>query len=237
MPFCKPSFSFAYLIVAGLLSLVSTIASSAQVLQGRPDDTLSASISRMEPTLIRIEGRKIRNIFGEEKAFFAVPDKEAGTVYITPGDETRKTVTLFVTDDAGKTWKLLLIVTDGPADSIVIKGQGSAAPVARPGKEMARTQAIKRVVLALESDRDGDTDARQLDQIVPLWSEVLFVLVKEVDGALKGQRYLLTNISKAEMVIDERELYRRGVVAVSVEQPVLSPGVSTNVYIASESGQ
>jgi len=69
------------------------------------------------------------------------------------------------------------------------------------------------VVLALDSETEGDLDARRANEIVPLWKEAMFVLVKVVEGPLKGEKYLLTNTSDKPMVIDERELYRRGVVA------------------------
>jgi len=62
----------------------------------------------------------------------------------------------------------------------------------------------------------------------------MFVLVKVVNGPLRGEKYLLTNTSDKSMVIDERELYRRGVLAVSVERPELKPAETTAVYVISE---
>jgi conjugal transfer pilus assembly protein TraK len=37
------------------------------------------------------------------------------------------------------------------------------------------------------------------------------------------------------MVLDEREFYRRHVVAISITKPQLSPGESTDVFVMSES--
>ena len=36
------------------------------------------------------------------------------------------------------------------------------------------------------------------------------------------------------MVIDERELYRRGVIAISIGQPELKPSESTDVLVIAE---
>jgi conjugal transfer pilus assembly protein TraK len=217
---------------ASLLLAASLDAGAAQVLQGKPDDTLAASVSRQEPTLIRIDGHRIRRVFGAEGDFTVTPDKDAGTAYIKPTTD-KQAFSAFVSDESGRTWKLLLSVADGPSDSIVIKGKPGPGNK-QAGRDMARNQAIKRVLLALESSDETDMESRATNELVPLWKEAMFVLVKVVDGPLRGEKYMLTNISDKPMMIDERELYRRGVVAVSVERPELKPAETTAVYVISE---
>lgn len=187
----------------------------------------------MEPTLIRIDGARIRRVHGTEGDFSVVPDKETGTAYLKPMSD-KQAFSVFVSDEIGRTWRLLLSVVDGPADTIVIKGRREANRNS-PGRDLARNQAIKRVVLALDSETDRDLEARAVNEVVPLWEEAMFVLVKVVDGPLKGEKYQLTNVSTKRMVIDERELYRRGVVAISVERPELNPGETTAVLVLTES--
>ena len=216
------------------LLVASFSASAAQVLVGKPDDTLSARVSRAEPTLIRIDGHRVRRIFGAEGEFAVTADKEAGTAYIKPSTD-KSTLSLFVSDESGRTWKLLLSVIDGPSDSITIKSRSISGAVTAQGRDVPRNQLIKRVLLSLQSDGDGEFDFRVTNEIVPLWSETLFVLTKVIDGPLKGEKYQLTNTSANLMVLDERELYRRHVVAVSIAKPQLSPGESTDVFVLSES--
>lgn len=223
-------------ILSALLLLASLDASAAQVLQGRHDDTLAASLSRAEPTLIRIEGHRIRRVFGAEGDFDVKADKEAGTAFVKPTTD-KPAFSAYVADDAGRTWKLLLSLSDGPADSIVIKGRGGESAGKRPGKDSARSQAIKRVVLALDADGETDMESRAANELVPLWKEAMFVLAKIVQGPLRGEKYQLSNASDKPMVIDERELYRRGVVAVSVEKAELKPAETTAVYVISESAE
>ncbi|MFZ5462570.1 MAG: TraK domain-containing protein [Pseudomonadota bacterium] len=220
-------------ILSALLLLASLDAGAAQVLQGRPDDTLAASLSRAEPTLIRIEGHRIRRVFGAEGDFDVKADKDAGAAFVKPTTD-KPAFSAYVADDAGRTWKLLLSLTDGPADSIVIKGRGGESAGKRPGKDSARNLEIKRVVLALDADGETDMESRVANELVPLWKEALFVLVKIVQGPLRGEKYQLSNASDKPMVIDERELYRRGVVAVSVEKSELKPAETTAVYVISE---
>jgi conjugal transfer pilus assembly protein TraK len=217
--------------LATLLLLASLEVSATQILHGKPDDTLAASISRAEPTLIRIDGHRIRRVFGAEGDFTVTPDKEAGTAYLKPMTH-RQVVSAFVSDETGRTWKLLLSVVDGPSDSIVIKAKRAAGGNA--GRDLARNQAIKRMILALDSNEESDMEARTVNEVVPLWKEAMFVLVKVVEGPLKGEKYRLTNTSDKPMVIDERELYRQGVLAISIEQPELRPGESTSVLVIAE---
>ena len=220
-------------ILSALLLTASLDAGAAQVLQGKPDDNLAATVSRGEPTMIRMEGHRIRRVFGADGDFTVKSDKDAGTAYIQPTTD-KPVFSAFVVDDTGRTWKLLLSLTDGLSDTIVIKGKGEPSVASAGGKDLARNQAIKRVVLALGADEETDMDTRAANEIVPLWSEAMFVLVKVVDGSFKGEKYQLTNISDKQMVIDDRELYRRGVVGISVEKPTLAPGEMTTVYVVSE---
>ena len=218
-----------------ILLLASLEASAAQILHGKPDDTLAGSISRTEPTLIRIDDARIRRVYGTEGDFSVVPDKDTGTAYIKPSAE-KQAFSVFVSDDTGRTWKLLLSVADGPSDTIVIKSKRDANGK-HPGRDLARNQAIKRVVLALDSATESDMEARVVNEVVPLWKEAMFVLVKVVEGPLKGEKYQLTNVSTKRMAIDERELYRRGVVAISVERPELNPGETTAVLVLTETAE
>ena len=65
------------LVLALLLGSASLAANAGQTLEGSPDDGLTATVSRSEPNLIRIEGRKIRRIQGVEGEFQVNPDKDS----------------------------------------------------------------------------------------------------------------------------------------------------------------
>lgn len=203
---------------------------AAQVLTAERDETLVAVVSAHDPTLIRVDGSKIRKVFGAEGDFSVAPDKETGVAYLKPAPGV-STFSVFVTDEEDRTWKLLLTTTDAPSDAIVIKSKGHAT-ITMPGKDTARSQAIKGAVFSLMS---ADSSVQVANDTIPLWDEALFVRTAMLDtGRLKGERYRLTNISKTEMIIDERELYRRGVLAVAVERPTLRPGEATDIYVVLE---
>jgi conjugal transfer pilus assembly protein TraK len=182
-------------ILLTALLAASFSASAAQVLVGKPDDTLSARVSRSEPTLIRIDGHRVRRIFGAEGEFAVTADKEAGTAYHQANHGQANPQSSSCRTRSGRTWKLLSIGYDGPSDSITIKSRSISGNVSAQGKDVPRNQLIKRVLLSLQSDGDGEFDFRVTNEIVPLWSEALFVLTKVIDGPLKGEKYQLTNTS------------------------------------------
>jgi conjugal transfer pilus assembly protein TraK len=216
-----------------MLMLLSLDISAAQLLQGDPDETLHATASRAEPTLVRVEGRHIARVYGAEGDFTAVPDSATGAAYIKPMAD-KSHISLFITDESKHTWKLLLSITDKPADTIIIKPKNKPGKAVEAGLDMERNRAIKHVILALESPQNSGMEARAVNRVVPLWNDVMFVLTSTLDGRYTGEKYRITNTSSLQLVIDERELYRAGVVAVSVEQPVLNPGEVSDVFIILE---
>ena len=223
------------LALALLLGSLALTASAGQIVEGSPDDGLTATVSGSEPNLIRIEGRKIRRIQAVEGEFPVNPDKDTGVAYLKPTTE-KPFLSIFVADDAGRHWKLNLKVADVPAETIVIRDRSRLQPAEKAfAADESRNAAIRRVLMALSRDAEpDDMTAKDSLEIVPLWNEARFVLVRTLEGTLTGEKYQLTNVSKARMVIDERELYRRGVLAVMVESLELEPGEATQIMVVLE---
>ncbi len=216
-----------------LLASLASPSFAAQVLSGHPDEGIVARVSRTEPNLIRVEGRRIRRIHGAEGEFLVSADRETGVAYLKPMTD-RPQFTVFVADEAGRHWQLQLQVADIPAETLVLRDRRRSAGEGRGAAE-PRTVAIRRVLGALaRGDTPEDMTASETVEIVPLWNEGRFVLVRTLDGALRGETYQLTNVSPTRMVIDEREFYRPGVLAVMVEALTLEAGESTQVMVVRE---
>jgi conjugal transfer pilus assembly protein TraK len=113
-------------------------------------------MSRSEPSLIRIEGRKIRRIQGVEGEFQVNPDKETGVAYLKPVTD-KPMISLFVADDAGRHWKLNLKIEDVPAETVVIRDRSRLRQEAvANGADEPRNTAIRRVLLALSRDAEPE---------------------------------------------------------------------------------
>ncbi|WP_374691323.1 type-F conjugative transfer system secretin TraK [Accumulibacter sp.] len=232
--FVKPA-TRTRLAQALLLASLASPGVAAQFVEGHPDDGLAATVSRTEPNLIRVDGRRIRRIHGVEGEFAVSADRESGIAYLKPTTEQPR-LTVFVADDAGRHWKLLLQVADIPAETLVLRERGRPAAAGRAlVADDPRHAAIRRVLVALARDSTPeDMSASERLEIVPLWNESRFVLLRTLDGALRGEKYQLTNVSATRMVLDEREFHRRGVLAVMIDSLELEPGEATQVMVVLE---
>lgn len=218
------------LLVLALLPLPDAL-QAAQHLKGAPDDVQVATLSRGEPTMIKVEGGRVKRLFGAEGDYHATANQDAGAVFVRPTTD-KQAISVYVADDDGATYRLLLSVADGPADTIILHPR-KRPPDSKAFNDTARNQGIKGIVRALADD--AHPDLKTTNEVVPLWHESLFVRLRTIEnGAWNGEQYRLTNTSASPMHIDERELYRPGVVAISVDRPSLAPGESALVYLVME---
>lgn len=206
----------------------------------------------------------IGDVFDPQKApggrVLVLKDEEQGEVYLKPvppvsmrgmdgnllpGPLTGSIppIKLDVKTDRG-TVGLLLQPADVVGDTISLRITGGELRAASPElreKNTAHTRSVKALTLAMASPAlAGEVQAQRLPrggQEMALWKEARFTLVAkyEVPG-LVGEAYELTNVSSEPMVIDERELYRPGVLSVGLRFLNLAPGATTPVWIVRQAG-
>jgi conjugal transfer pilus assembly protein TraK len=243
----------------GALTLLASSAAinPAQALQDidvTPDGMTSARIALHEATRIRIEGQEITQVYGSgvhdpksnpNGALIVQPLDARGEISVIPASAfADKPINVFV-DTAKSTYTLVLLPSDTPSETIVLhdhskgKSVGNCSGSDGPMRAPAYYRSIKRFVLALEgSDGDQGMPITHTHEPVELWPGTKFVLTERASGepTLRGERYLLTNLSPKTMRVDERELYASDVVAVSIEKAELVPKESTAVYLVRETG-
>ncbi len=213
-----------------LLLASSFQADAAQILiQKSPTESTVAVVSRNEPNLFKIEGRKIKRIYGTEGLFTVTPEADTGVAWLKPLTD-KPMMSVFITDDADQHFKLLLEVKDIPAETVIIRGRNEQLQNLTNSKNEPRNEEILSTVLALYN---GEGDPKS--EIIPLWKGVKFELVSVIElRGIKGESYLLSNHSGKQIVMDEREFYREGVQAVAFGKPVLEAGESTPIFVISE---
>lgn len=218
-----------FLVLALLLNSLQANATQI-VFQELPTDAATATISRHEPNLIAVDGRKIRRIYGAEGLFTITPEPDTGSAWLKPTSD-KKLMSAYITDEDGQHYKLLLKVEDVPAETVIIKGRGLKTKVASASdKNEPRNEEIINTTVALFN---GHGDRR--NKVIPLWKGTKFELVQSIDlRGLRGEAYILTNTSDKQIIMEEREFYRSGVVSVSIENPTLAAGKSTRVFVVSE---
>ena len=243
-----------------LLLLASAHAWCAQFVDVRDGNTAIVKISDRDHTRIKLERGRITEVFGDvfhkdhnaSGRLVVVPDNEDGEVYVKPLEPSSAPIKVDLKTDRGK-FSLLLQPVGMPGDALILRDRGpvtdSALPPMSPAgfggppaaqsvgaplpKNTPHVRALKAMVLAMAGQSvPSDIEVRPLNEEVALWQEARLVLERLYLGqTMVGEHYTLTNVSAAPMVIDERELDRPGVLAVSVKSLTLRPGGQTPVWI------
>lgn len=169
-------------------------------------------------------------------------DEALGAYYFTLASESHNqgTVTVFVSDEKGVTYKLILVPRPVAGEEIIIRPPSEkATPSSRAvadGRTVSYQRRIKDLMLVMADDELKDSvETIAMNKEVPLWKEGRLILVaKYMGGEVVGEKYRLTNVSPSEMLLVEQELYRRGVRAIAVEHHTLMQGDGTDIYIVRE---
>jgi conjugal transfer pilus assembly protein TraK len=229
-----------------LLSLLaSSLVNATQLIENSNSQHVQVNISARETNRLAIEGRRIVNVVpGQAGMIKAKKDEVQGALYFTldPDSPATGTIALFVDDDQGVTYKLILVPRAISAEEIILrppadKRAAVKRTVTADGRAASYERRIKDLMLVMTDDELQDSAAEKVDvnREVPLWKEGRLILAsKYLMGDFVGERYHLTNVSSSDMLLVEQELYRRGVRAVSVKNQTLAPGNATEIYIVRE---
>ncbi len=228
--------------------LLTAPAWALQKLEVKPDATATARIALKETSRIKVEGAAIVDVFGSVYApdnpageLMVAPDAASGEIYVMPSAQALpgKPINIFVKTDKA-TYTLLLTPTDIPSETVILNDRIVLARLPELTEATASApdwlRQIKNMMLVLTSDVPAPGYlATPIGKAVGLWQEARFFEIRRVaNRRLAGSIFDLTNTSAAPMVLDEREFFDVGVVAVGVVKTHLAPNESTRVYVIRE---
>jgi conjugal transfer pilus assembly protein TraK len=220
-----------------LAPLLADPANAQQVVEARDGGTVLARISRQEVTRITFERSRVRRVTGNANEFVLEKDDERGQVFIRPSDaQSTKPINLFVSSDRA-TVSLLLQPLDVPGDSIVIREPRAAGDVPPRLEASSRhVRTLKNLLVALADDSlPEDMEVREPRRDIALWTGTRLTLERVLLGAhLVAEKYQLANTGATALTLNESELHKRGVMAISVEHASLQPGEATPVFVIRE---
>lgn len=156
----------------------------------------------------------------------------------------KETFSAFVTDDGGRTFNLNLALVGTDSESIILKPM--IVEKAKSGRVIiqndqslpAEVMALIQVMASNAEDVAGYDVLRDISESQPLWSGAEFVRVASYESeSLLGETFTLTNRSGSEMRVVESEFQNKGVLGVSVKNPILQANEFTYVYVVKEAGQ
>lgn len=220
-----------------LLLALSLPAAALQIVDARDGETVFAKISQKEVTRISVERGRIRKVTGNAGEFVLEKDEDKGQVFLRPTQsDSTKPINVFVTSDRG-TVALLLQPVDSPSDTIVIREGRGAGPTPSQSERSGRhVRTVKNLLLAMATDAlPEDMEIREPNRELALWPGLRMTLQRVYLGSgVVGEKYQLANVGKADLTLIETDLYKSGVIAVSLEQRTLHAGESTNLFVIRE---
>lgn len=227
------------LLFAAATAVVSFNALALQEVVPAEGQNAFVKISAKETTRIYIDGGKIRSLIATDGELTVEKDEDRGQLFIRPAI-LNKPINVRVIAGSGATYNLVMQAVDIPQEDVVIKEPASfraaVAPENSKGKRGASSSMDKQVralVAAMALEEPPNTiDMRPTRQEFALWENTRFVMTAVYnERELVGEKYTLTNTGKTPMRLVEQELYRKGVVAVAIENMQLESGQTTNVYV------
>lgn len=252
--------ALALLVRVALVAPLSLLgrAEAAQFIDIRDGDTAVVRLSVRDQTRLRVAEGRVLDLVGDifeatsnpSGRLAVLKDVGAGEVYLksvgSAAGGPAMPLKLDVKTDRG-TVGLLLQPADIVGETITLRVTGGSVPAPDDGAASAPAyvRRLKALMLAMAQAARTST-ATQTGLVTewlsgepdrPLWREARLTLeARSRIPGFDGEHYLLTNVSRNLLVVDERELYRDGVAAISVERLTLSPGESTWVWIARQRG-
>lgn len=230
----------ALALLAAALAWAAPSAMAVQIVESGDGGTIYAKLSKKEMTRLGIEGGRVSSLRVKEGSLNIDPDDETGQLFLSVPAGVDKPINGFLTTDAGHTYTLVLQITDTPADSIIIKEPKSKQAQGRSDfKTTSYDKAVKRLVSVMANDElPDDMQVKEIGRRLDLWQEAAMTLERQyIAGDIVGERYMVANVSKEAMVLDEREFYRKGVSVIALDQLNLAPGASTRLYVIREKAQ
>lgn len=218
---------------------------AGQLLEVRDGAVVTARISGNEPNRLVIRDGRIHRVWGAEGRVVLKPDNDSGQVYLRPADGwTTRPFSLFVKDEEGGVYTLVLTPTDMPSETVtLIRPQRTKLVDRRKAVAWETEHPYERTLLELVRHMargelpEGYTKT-EVEREIRLWQEARLVLVSRYTGGrLAGEVYELVNVDDEKMRLEEREFYRNGVLAVSVERHELAPGERTRIYLVTTGGE
>ena len=217
--------------------LLADPAHALQIVDAQDGQTVLGKISRKEVTRIAFEHARVRKVTGNVGEFVLERDDDKGQIFLRPSDpQSTKPINLFLTSEHG-TVALLLQPVDTPSDTIVIREpRGKDATPSKLEASGRHVRMLKNLLLALANDDlPDDMEVKEPGRELILWQGTRLTLQRALLGeGVIGEKYQLTNLSAGVIAVGEPDLFKTGVMAVSIERPSLQPGESTNLFVIRE---
>jgi len=199
------------------------------------NETVTAKVSAMDVTRIFVEGDRIKSVKGIRGAYTRENDEEKGEIYIQPTTEHQeRAFTILIETEQERHFTLLLTPTKTPAETIMIVSKGVGRVKAEKFEASSPyEQSLVNLIQAMKKRQLPQGYAsQQVEKRKAVVISGLHVKLRCIyDGYhFSGEVYEIVNKSSYPILIDERDFYKAGVRAISVETREIPAGARIQLY-------
>lgn len=213
-----------------LISLLLMSEAEATQIKGVIDnETVAAKISSLDITRIIVQGDRIKSLKGIRGAYTRENDENNGEVYLQPTATFQNAAfTVLIETEKGRHFTLLLTPVSVPGGTLMLvpKGVGKAE-AARFEKASDYQTTLSQLVRAMATDTmpEGYSVTQVDNKTLYHFGNIATMRLKTIYQGyyFQGQIYELTNTQSYPIHLDEKQFFKQGISAVSLESITVAP--------------
>ena len=217
------------LFIAVILLITSVSTYATQIKGVIDNETVSAKISSLDITRIIVQGDRIKSLKGVKGAYTRENDESNGEVYLQPAATYQNSAfTVLVETEKGRHFSLILTPIAVPGGTLMLVPKGVGREEAGRFEKSSDYQTmLSQLVRAMATDKvpEGYVVKEIDDKTVYHFGNIATLRLKTIYQGLnwEGQIYELTNTQRCEIHLNEKQFYKKGVAAVSLESITVVP--------------
>jgi type-F conjugative transfer system secretin TraK len=200
------------------------------------NETTTAKISSLDVTRIFVQGDRIKSIRGVKGAYTRENDESNGEVYLQPSPlYQERAFTILVDTEQGRHFTLLLNPVAVPSDTLMLVPKGVGRVQAAHFEQSSPYEmTISRLMRAMVNAEvpEGYAITEVNNPKLYLLGNIATLQLKTIYQGLnlRGEIYEIKNKCAFPITLDERQFYKIGTRAISLEAITLAPHAKVNLY-------
>lgn len=224
-----------------LLSFITmvTVASDGFALQIKSivdNETTIAKISSVDVTRIFVQGDRIKSVRGLKGAYTRENDDKNGEIYIQPTPQYQERAFIILIDtELGRHFTLLLSPVSSPSETLMLVPKGVGRERAAHFEQSSPYElTVSHLIRDMKNSLFPEGYAiRQVDnkKVYQFGNKLNLKLKTIYQGLnLRGEIIEIKNTQSTVITLDEREFYKMGTRAISLDTIEIPPYGKINLY-------
>lgn len=216
--------------------LLSSASHSLQVKSAVNNATITAKISATDVTRIMVQGDRIQSVRGVKGAYTRENDNNSGEIYIQPTSfYQHHAFTLLMNTELGRHYTLLLNPMSVPSDTLMLVPRGvNEAQAAKFENSSPYEMTISHLIrdMRVGSRPEGYAVRAVNEKKRYLYGNIAYIKLKTIYQGLnlRGEIWEVTNTQARTITLSERDFYKVGTRAISLETMDVAPHGTTYLY-------